>query len=66
MGMPVPNCTQETASHKIEFGRLGRRVVEGQFDGVSMTNDAGVMLLGDTDSIFNSETKLKMRKQSKK
>ena len=45
----MPNCTQETAHHKIEFGRLGRRVVEGQFDGGSMTSDAGVMLLGATD-----------------
>ena len=49
MGLPMPNCTQETANHKIEFGRLGRRVVEGQFDGGSMTSDAGVMLLGATD-----------------
>ena len=45
----MPNCSQETANHKIEFGRLGRRVVEGQFDGGSMTSDAGVMLLGATD-----------------
>ena len=45
----MPNCTQETANHKIEFGRLGRRVIEGQFDGGSMTSDAGVMLLGATD-----------------
>ena len=45
----MPNCTQETATHKIEFGRLGRRVVEGHFDGGSMTSDAGVMLLGTTD-----------------
>jgi Transposase DDE domain group 1 len=45
----MPNCTQETATHKIEFGRLGRRVVEGHFDGGSMTSDAGVMLLGATD-----------------
>ena len=36
----MPNCTQETANHKIEFGRLGRRVVEGHFDGGSMTSDA--------------------------
>jgi hypothetical protein len=49
MGLPMPNCTQETANHKIEFGRLGRRVVQGQFDGGSMTSDAGVMLLGATD-----------------
>lgn len=45
----MPNCTQETTKHKIQFGRLGRRVVEGQFDGGSMTSDAGVMLLGATD-----------------
>ena len=49
MGLPMPSCTQETANHKIEFGRLGRRVVQGQFDGGSMTSDAGVMLLGVTD-----------------
>jgi Transposase DDE domain group 1 len=45
----MPNCTQETAKPKIEFGRLGRRVVEGQFDGGSMTSDGGVMLLSETD-----------------
>ena len=33
----------------IEFGRLGRRVVEGRFDGGSMTSDGGVMLLGAVD-----------------
>lgn len=45
----MPNCTEETGTRKIEFGRLGRRIVEGQFDGGSMTSDAGVMLLGATD-----------------
>ena len=45
----MPNCTQETSNHKIEFGRLGRRLVQGQFDSGSMTSDAGVMLLGATD-----------------
>ena len=45
----MPNCTEETGPHKIEFGRLGRRVVEGRFDGGSMTSDAGVMLLAETD-----------------
>jgi hypothetical protein len=45
----MPNCTQETANAKIEFGHLGRRIVEGQFDGGSMTSDGGVMLLGATD-----------------
>ena len=49
MGLPMPNRTQETANHKIEFGRVGRRVVEGQFDSGSITSDAGVMLLGATD-----------------
>jgi hypothetical protein len=41
----MPNCTEETGICKIEFGRLGRRVVEGRFDGGSMSSDAGVMLL---------------------
>ena len=45
MGLPMPNCTEEFGTSKIEFGRLGRRVVEGRFDGGSMTSDAGVMLL---------------------
>lgn len=33
----------------IDFGRLGRRVVEGRFDGGSMSSDAGVMLLSAVD-----------------
>jgi hypothetical protein len=33
----------------IEFGRVGRRVVEGRFDGGSVTSDGGVMLLGAVD-----------------
>ena len=45
----MPNCTEETGPSKIEFGHLGRRVVEGRFDGGSMTSDGGVMLLGETD-----------------
>ena len=49
--MPNPNCTgqAELDLGVIEFGRLGRRVVEGRFDGGSMTSDAGVMLLSATD-----------------
>ena len=47
--MPNPSCTEEVDVGKIEFGRLGRRVVEGRFDGGSMTSDAGVMLLGEVD-----------------
>jgi hypothetical protein len=45
----MPNCSEEIQTSKIEFGHLGRRVVEGRFDGGSMTSDAGVMLLGATD-----------------
>lgn len=45
----MPNCTEEFAANQIEFGRLGRRVVEGRFDGGSMTSDTGVLLLGATD-----------------
>jgi hypothetical protein len=33
----------------LRFGRLGRRAVEGRFDGGSMTSDGGVMLLSATD-----------------
>ena len=45
----MPNCTEEIGTDKIDFGRVGRRVVEGCFDGGSMTSDGGVMLLGETD-----------------
>ena len=47
--MLQPNCSEEVDVGPIEFGRLGRRVVEGRFDGGSMTSDAGVMLLGEVD-----------------
>lgn len=45
----MPNCTEELCAKRIEFGHLGRRVIEGRFDGGSMTSDAGVMLLGTLD-----------------
>jgi hypothetical protein len=45
----MPNCTALERSQTIDFGRVGRRVVEGRFDGGSMTSAAGVMLLGETD-----------------
>lgn len=45
----MPNCTEEFASKPMDFGRLGRRVIEGRFDGGSMTSDGGVMLLGEVD-----------------
>jgi DDE family transposase len=49
--MPNPNCTGqgELDLGVIEFGHVGRRVVEGRFDGGSMTSDAGVLLLSATD-----------------
>ena len=49
--MPHPDCTGQDGLElgPIEFGRLGRRVVEGRFDGGSMTSDAGVMLLAAVD-----------------
>lgn len=49
--MPHPNCTGqgELDLGVIDFGRLGRREVEGRFDGGSMTSDAGVMLLSAAD-----------------
>ena len=47
--MPKPNCTAGNSSESLDFGRLGRRVVQGRFDGGSQTSDASVMLLGATD-----------------
>jgi hypothetical protein len=49
--MPNPNCTGqgELDLGVIGFGRLGRREVEGRFDGGSMSSDAGVMLLSAVD-----------------
>jgi len=47
--MPKPSCTEEFESEAIEFSHVGRRVVEGRFDGGSMTSDGGVMLLGEVD-----------------
>ena len=47
--MPKPNCTEPVDVGVIDFGRLGRRAVEGRFDGGSMTSDGGVMLLSAVD-----------------
>lgn len=49
--MPKPNCTaqKELDVGVIDFGQLGRRVIEGRFDGGSMTSDGGVMLLAQVD-----------------
>ena len=45
----MPNCTERNDSTRLEFGRLGRRVIEGCFDGGNMTGDGGVMLLAKLD-----------------
>lgn len=47
--MPKPDCTEEIDVGAMDFGRSGRRVEEGRFDGGSMTSDDGVMLLGQVD-----------------
>ncbi len=41
--------TQGTQGKTIEFSPQGKRVVQGKFDGGSMTSDAGVMLLSEVD-----------------
>jgi hypothetical protein len=45
----MPNCTQDFSAERLEFGHLGRRVIEGRFDGGNMTSDGGVMLLAKLD-----------------
>ena len=41
----MPKCTDET----VEFGRVGRRVVEAAFDGGDIVSDGGVLLLKQVD-----------------
>ena len=41
----MPKCTDES----IEFGRVGRRVVEAAFDGGDIVSDGGVLLLKRVD-----------------
>ena len=45
----MPNCTATPKPETIKLGHLGRRVIEGRFDGGNMTSDGGVMLLSATD-----------------
>jgi hypothetical protein len=45
----MPSCIEALPSTRLEFGRLGRRGIEGRFDGGSMTSDGGVMLLAKLD-----------------
>jgi hypothetical protein len=41
----MPNRTAEP----LEFGRVGRRVIEANFDGGDLSSDGGLMLLRQTD-----------------
>jgi hypothetical protein len=41
----MPNCTQE----EMMFGRLGRRVIEANFEGGALSSDGGLMLLRQVD-----------------
>ena len=40
----MPNCAANPNTESIKLGRLGRRVIEGRFDGGNMTSDGGDML----------------------
>lgn len=41
--------TRDKACATVEHSPVGKRVVQAQFDGGSMTSDAGVMLLSEVD-----------------
>lgn len=41
----MPKCTQD----RIEFGRLGRRVIEADFSGGDLSSDGGLLLLRQVD-----------------
>ena len=41
----MPKCTDET----VNFGRVGRRVIEAAFDGGDIVSDGGVLLLKQTE-----------------
>ena len=41
----MPKCTGD----RIEFGRLGRRVIEADFSGGDLSSDGGMMLLKQVD-----------------
>ena len=41
----MPKCTEE----RVEFGRVGRRVIEAAFDGGDIVSDGGVLLLRQVD-----------------
>ncbi|MBP6079544.1 MAG: transposase [Xanthomonadales bacterium] len=41
----MPDCTES----RMQFGRLGRRVIEADFDGGDLSSDGGLMLLRQID-----------------
>ena len=41
----MPDCTDS----RMQFGRLGRRVIEADFDGGDLSSDGGLMLLRQID-----------------
>ena len=41
----MPKCTEE----RIDFGRLGRRVIEADFSGGELCSDGGLLLLRQVD-----------------
>jgi hypothetical protein len=41
----MPDCTDA----KLDFGRLGRRVIEANFQGGALSSDGGLMLLRQVD-----------------
>jgi len=42
----MPDCTED----KIEFGRLGRRLIEADFSGGDLSSDGGMMRWCPADS----------------
>ena len=41
----MPDCTES----RMQFGRLGRSVIEADFDGGDLSSDGGLMLLRQID-----------------
>ena len=41
----MPNCTQQG----LDFGRIGRRVIEADFSGGDLSSDGGLLLLRKAD-----------------
>ena len=47
----MPDCTES----RIQFGRLGHRVIEAGFDGGELSSDGGLMLLRRVDQQFEAQ-----------